>query len=104
MVNFELFIDEFNKFMSINPHSEQTCILGDFNIHLLKISSNHRYDIFFNILLADGYLSCITLPIRIDRTFTLIDNIYATSNFNNHCAGILTNKIYDQQMIFVILI
>ena len=83
VVNFELFIDEFKEFMSINPHSEQTYMLGDFNIDLLKISSNHRYDIFFNILLADGYLPCITLPTRIDRTFTLIDNIYATSNFNN---------------------
>ena len=76
-------------------------MLGDFNIDLLKISSNHRYDNFFNILLADGYLPCITLPTRIDRTFTLIDNIYATSNFNNDCAGILTNKISDHQMIFL---
>ena len=79
--------------MSINPHSEQTYILGDFNIDLVKISSNHICDNFLNILLADGYLPRITLPKRIDRTFTLIDNIYAMSYFNNDCASILTNII-----------
>ena len=39
------------------------------------------------------------VPTRIDKSFTLILNIYATSNFNNDYAGILTNKIYDHQML-----
>ena len=30
--------------MYINSHSEQTYMLGDFNIDLLHISSNNRYD------------------------------------------------------------
>ena len=51
--------------------------------------------------MIDGHLPSITLPKRIDRTHTLIDNIYARTNSIDDCAGILTNKIFDHQMIFL---
>ena len=51
--------------------------------------------IFFNVHLADGYLSCVTLLVRIDETLSLIDNIYTTNNINNDSVSILTDTIYD---------
>ena len=51
-------------------------ICGDYNIDLLKMSSNNDYCLFYENVLSSSFAPKITLPTRIcETTSILIDNI-----------------------------
>ena len=55
-------------------------LAGDFNIDLLKLNSNTKYQEFYDSLAEFDFLPIITLPTRISkRNATLIDHMYCKS-------------------------
>ena len=86
--NLDEFISYFNKCLSnSNKENKDVYITGDFNIYLLKYVNNPKYQEFYNLVTANGFLPQILQPTRItDSTMTLIDNIY-TNNFSNDIYG-----------------
>ena len=68
------FIEEFEIFLTIIKKSASIC--SDFNIHLLEINNNRRFNTYFESIIANGLFPRITLPTRIQASScTLIDNI-----------------------------
>src|SRR6218665_2648703 len=72
------FNDEISILVSVLSKSKRNLILvGDFNIDLLKISTNGPTQTFMNILTAEFIAPVINCPTRITEfTATLIDNIF----------------------------
>ena len=55
-------------------------LAGDFNIDLLKLNSNSKYQEFYDTLSEFDFLPIITLPTRISKSHaTLIDHMYCKS-------------------------
>src|SRR6218665_3180870 len=72
------FNDEISILVSVLSKSKRNLILvGDFNIDLLKISTNGPTQTFMNILTAEFMAPVINCPTKITEfTATLIDNIF----------------------------
>ena len=101
--NLDEFISYFNKCLSnLNKENKDIYITGDFNIDLLKYDNNPKYQEFYNLVTANGFLPQILQPTRItDSTMTLIDNIY-TNNFSNDIyGGNLLLEIADHLVQFI---
>ena len=88
ITNLDEFIYYFNKCLStLNKENKEIYITGDFNIDLLKYDSNPKYQEFYNLTTANGFLPQIFQPTRLtDSSMTLIDNIY-TNNFSDETFG-----------------
>ena len=106
-------IDEFNDILSQVLHKMSTenksiILLGDFNIDLIKCSTNESTSEFFNLISSYNFLPYITLPTRItDRSQTVIDNIFSNSTNTNIISGNLSTFISDhlpQFFIYPVLI
>ena len=94
-------IDEFNDIISPVLHRMSTenktiILLGDFNIDLIKCSTDESSSEFLNLVSSYNLLPYITLPTRItDRSQTLIDDIFSNSMSTNIISGNLTTSISD---------
>ena len=62
----ERFIEEFEIFLTIiKRYKKSAFICADFNINLLEINSNRRFNTYFESIIAKGFFPRITLPTRI---------------------------------------
>ena len=73
--NVKLFTEHFEKSLSkieSNRSIRHSIITGDFNIDL-----NNNTNEYLNVVLKNGFIPAILLPIRItNHVFTLIDHIF----------------------------
>ena len=92
-------MQEFNPvLLDINKDAKNVALTGDFNIDLLKLNSNEKFQEFYDTLTKIDLLPVITLPTRMStRNATLIDQIYCKSSNPLTIAdsGILAAKISD---------
>ena len=78
-------------------------LLGDFNIDLIKCSSDDSTSDFFNLISSFNILPFITLPTRItNRSQTLIDNIFSNTSSAQIISGNLTSTVSDHLSQFFI--
>ena len=102
--SIDLFMQEFNPvLLDINKDAKNVVLTGDFNIDLLKLNSNEKFQEFYDTLTKIDLLPVITLPTRMStRNTTLIDQIYCKSSNPLTIAGsgILAAKISDHMAIF----
>ena len=76
-------------------------ICGDYNIDLLKLKVNPRFNEFFDHIISSRFFPKITLPTRFsDQSATLIDIVFSTNNEENEVSGILLIHISDHQLLF----
>ena len=80
---------------------ENTFVCGDFNINLLSITANEHHSSYLEGILSSGFLPAITLPTRLSKNSTLIDNIFINKHEQLNFAGILNNEISDHQIVAV---
>ena len=104
----DIFIEEFEIFLTlIKSYRKSVFICDDFNINLLEINNNRRFNTYFDYIIANVFVPRITLPTRIQASScTLIDNIL-TNNINETAqskSGLLVNNISDHKIIFTYLI
>ena len=73
----QLFMQEFNPvLLDINKDAKNVVLTGDFNIGLLKLNSNEKFQELYDTLTKIDLLPVITLPTRMStRNATLIDQI-----------------------------
>ena len=89
------FIDEYTQLLhELKLRSKTIYLCGDYNIDLLKINSNEKFNTFYESTTSVGFV--LTLPTRIcETTSTLIDNIYTNVIDKSHTSGILITPISD---------
>ena len=99
------FTNEFTTLLNLlKTRSNFIYLCGDYNIDILKMSSNHIYNTFYENVISCSFAPKITLPTRIcDTTSTLIDNVYTNVLDKNYTSGILIRPISDHQMYFCIM-
>ena len=99
------FTNEFTTLLNLlKARSNFVYICGDYNIDILKMSSNHAYNTFYENIISCSFAPKITLPKRIcDTASTLIDNEYTNVLDKSHSSGILIRPISDHQMYFCIM-
>ena len=88
---------------SQNPLNQSCYLMGDYNIDLLKHSSNNPTSEFLDLMFANSFIPLINKPTRITpKSETLIDNIFANKYDNEHkyMTGILATDISDHYPIF----
>ena len=83
-----------------NEH--KTCyIMGDFNIDLLKFSSNNKISIFVNLINSNDFFPCIDRPTRITaHSATLLDYIITNDTSTKIRSGVFVTDITDHFPIF----
>ena len=103
--DLESFTPEFADLLNnIRIRSKFVYKCEDYNINLLKVSSNSDYCLFYENVLSSSFALKITLPTRIcDTTSTLIDNVYTNVLEKEHTCGILVRPISDHQMYFCMM-
>ena len=104
----QAFMDNFTQTThDIIRHKCDTLICGDFNIDLLKHSTNLRSNDFLKIILSSGFLPTLSCPTRFsDMSASLIDNIlYYPDGLieSNVRSGIFLEKLSDHQAYFLCL-
>ena len=74
--NYHTFIEELNPiFEFVNNKNCECCILGDFNIDLLKTNERPIFSEYLDNIISHNFFPKITLPTRFSpRRGTLIDN------------------------------
>ena len=99
------FISDFTECLNnIHEISSQAYVAGDFNIDLLKLSSNNHYNLFYENVTAQGFFPKITRPSRLsDVSYSLIDNIFTNNISKQHTSGIITSPVSDHLLNFCIL-
>ena len=95
------FIDYFTQKLSMLNTRENIFACGDFNINLLSITANEHHSSYLEGILSSGFLPTITLPTRLSKNSTLIDNIFMNKQEILNFAGILNNEISDHQIVAV---
>jgi hypothetical protein len=99
-------IDSFNTdfdhiLKTISRENKISYLLGDYNIDLLKESSDRQTSDFINIIYSSSFYPTVNKPTRITRTSaTIIDNII-TNSTANHQSGIFIADISDHLPVFV---
>lgn len=72
----------YSKFKQIidNVGNKNSIVCGDFNYNLLNCNQHKETNMYFNHMIAIGFLPTITKPTRITNlTATLIDHIWCNS-------------------------
>jgi len=87
---FELFIDYLNNLLDfINDNNLKSVIGGDFNLDLLKTSTNPHVSSYINSTFSSGFLQTMHLPTRIqNQSASCIDHF-----LTNLCCSVFTTKI-----------
>ena len=102
--NLTSFTNEYIDILDTLRNQTIFFLFRDFNIALLKLSSNDNYSMFFDNVTLSCFVPKITLPIRIcDTPSTLIDNVYTNAIDKIYTSCILIRPISDYQMHFCIL-
>ena len=103
-------IEDFNEhvdelFDLLKDENKYICIMGDFNIDLIKLEEDSASNNFFDNMVSNMFIPHITIPTRITPTSkTLIDNIYSNiEDFKNGFSGNLTLSISDHLAQFLII-
>ena len=86
----------------ISKEKKEIALMGDFNIDLLKTSSNNSAGDFFNNLSSHFFTPFVLQPSRL-KSKTLIDNIFLNSLEYQSNSGNLLLELADHLMQFVIL-
>ena len=106
-VSIDSFLLDFSPVIqTLSKISKNVVLAGDFNIDLLKLNSNSKYQEFYDTLSEFDFLPIITLPTRFSkRHATLIDHMYCKSPnpLTISESGILATKISDHMATFVAL-
>ena len=104
-IDIEIFTEEYTELLNnLRSRSKFVYLCGDYNIDLLKISTNNVLNKFYENITSCGFIPKITLPTRIcDTTSTLIGNVYTNAIDKSHISGILIHPISDHQMYFCVL-
>ena len=79
---------------------------GDFNLDLLNMTNNTKFQEYFDIFVSNGLFPQITLPTRFSKKkATLIDQIFCrfASNTSEIKSGIIVTKISDHLPCFSII-
>ena len=79
---------------------------GDFNLDLLNMTNNKKFQEYFDIFVSNGLFPQITLPTRFSKKkATLIDQIFCrfASNTSEIKSGIIVTKISDHLPCFSII-
>ena len=80
------------------------CLMGDFNINLLKTASNTCVSVFYQMMSSSFFTPHILQPTRItSNTQTLIDNIFFNSIDFKTSSGNLEYQISDHLIQYLIL-
>ena len=101
-------IDPFCEYLQetmSNPavFNKQVCILGDFNINLLKYNSDTPITNYVNFLFSQQFLPYILCPSRVSGySSTLIDNIFSNITYNETLSGNIMTQITDHFPQFLI--
>lgn len=106
-------LNKFNEYMNTILHNLQItpdlknctdfCLIGDFNIDLIKYKSHKETAHYLESLLSAGLLPLITKPTRIaSNSASLIDHISTTYKSDNYNSGILLSDISDHNPVFYI--
>ena len=95
-------IDYFTQKLSMLKTRKNNFACGDFNINLLSVSANEHHSSYLEEILSSGFLPTITLPTRLSKNSTLIDNIFINKQDRLNFADILNNEIVAVDMVFVI--
>ena len=80
---------------------ENTFACGDFNINLLSITANEHHSSYLEGILSSGFLPAITLPTRLSKNSTLIENIFINKQDKLNFPGILNNETSDHLIVAV---
>ena len=100
-------IEEFEIFLTIIKRYKKSAFMcGDFNIHLLEINNNRRFNTYFESIIANGFFPLIILPARIQASScTLIDNILTNIIDDSALSksGLHVNDISDHKIIITYL-
>ena len=106
-VSFDSFLLDVSPVVqTLSKISKNVVLAGDFNIDLLKLNSNSKYQEFYDTLSEFDFLPIITLPTRISKRHApLIDHMYCKSPnpLTISESGILATKICDHMATFVAL-
>ena len=96
-IDIEIFTEEYTELLNnLRSRSKFVYLCGDYNIDLLKISTNNVFNKFYENITSCGFIPKITLPTRIcDTTSTLIDNVSTNAIDKSHICGILIHPISD---------
>ena len=80
-VSIDSFLLDFSPVVqTLSKTSKNVVLAGDFNIDLLKLNSNSKYQEFYDTLSEFDFLPIITLPTRISKIHaTLIDHMYSST-------------------------
>jgi len=85
----------------LSAENKFSYLLGDYNIDLLKESSNKQISDFLNLIYSFSFYPTINKPTRITRTTaTIIDNII-TNSTAHHQSGIFIADLSDHLSVFV---
>ena len=102
VVDFNTYFDDILQ--CLTKENKHLYIMGDFNLDLLKSSSNTRINTFLNNVYANGLTPMINKPTRLTKTTaSLIDNIFINSYTSNVNAGIIYSDVSDHLPVFVVL-
>lgn len=97
------FIDIMDKYLKINKHTNNNCIVGDFNIDIME--DNHIVNDYISNFLESGYLPCfkgITRPNTSNSSSgSCIDNIFIKANEDGVRACKYTNPFIDHLPLFL---
>ena len=98
------FLGEFKPTLQeITKKSKNIILTGDFNIDLLKLNNNSKFQEYYDLLMDHNFIPIITFPTRTTKTHaTLIDHIFCKSStpLNISETGILVKKISDHMATF----
>jgi hypothetical protein len=100
------FMHEFKDTLgSISRRSASLIISGDFNIDLLKLNNNGKFQEYYDFMMDLRLIQSITAPTRLSLNPSLIDHFYVKANniVSINKSGILTRKISDHMAIFASL-
>ena len=97
---FDNFSDKIGVIINHIKPTQETYIVGDFNVNLLE--SSIQTTSFKNLMYTHCFLPLITAPTRITTTTSsLIDNIF-TNNPHQHHNGIIVSDFSDHYFIYTI--
>ena len=95
--DIDLFIQKITEVANIiSLENEESYLMGDFNIDLLKFQTHDKTNYFINCMITTGFLPVITKPSRItDHSATLIDHIYSNNTIHNYISGLIITDVSD---------
>ena len=104
--SLDKFMNEFKDTIGdISRKSSSLIICGDFNIDLLKLNTNGKFQEYYDFMTDLRFVQSITSPTRLSLNPSLIDHFYIKANNTTSInkSGILTKRISDHMAIFASL-